>query len=471
MLHGQEQLHQFDHFTHPNSPAAEVLGKVYISAISYGVSGDRTTMTSHLLQFDEDGNLNMVRPIDTNQVFPAAANDLVKASEHHTLYVGYNVTNNSTSQGHAYVIEYDTSFSEIRRFEYSDSTPLIASPLTLFEHSNEVIIAGGVLTPGIFVGSKVQVYRNDSLINEVNIPDFVEWINSSVKFGSKYVFGHATSYGRYMTVLNEDLSVWRVDSQSFANPWDRDYYDFIVSKDSNHLYAIGTWWSTHYTIDKFDKNLQLVRRDTLESFWPGFGKEMFSRRKNCSYRTPDSIFMLGGYWFPDGYLNSLNDTVKGPLQVVLADTAGNFHWNRAVGDADSAYYYPWTICATSDGGALIFSGKYDHTHSTNPHYFLSVIKIMGNGDVVSEKEYPLTSGRALEIFPNPVQNELKFQIPDNKKAQSYMVMSINGAVVADGRLASGQNSISVADLSAGVYFLSVVTTGGERYLSRFVKEN
>lgn len=180
--------------------------------------------------------------------------------------------------------------------------------------------------------------------------------------------------------------------------------------------------------------------------------------------------MVGGMVYSDLGTSELTPDLKAPLQVVLTDTAGNFHWSRLVGDQDSAYYYPWTVAATPDGGALIFSSKYDHRHSLDPHYMLSVIKIQGNGDVLSEKEYPMASGKALEIFPNPVKDKLQFELPDEEKASSYSIISMGGELVVSGKMTPDKTSIDLPEMKPGIYMISLSCGNGEKYLGRFVKE-
>src|SRR5690606_4893782 len=114
------------------------------------------------------------------------------------------------------------------------------------------------------------------------------------------------------------------------------------------------------------------------------------------------------------------------LDVSLIDTAGNIHWTTTIDN--NCYYLPFHIVATNDGGALIFSSKYDTAYKKEPHYLLSVIKINGKGSIISEKEYPLQQSKLLSLYPNPAQNTLNIKLPTQLSMQSYRIYNTAGAI-------------------------------------------
>lgn len=379
--------------------------------------------------------------------------------------------NNLQSNATTYCIFLDTNSSEIKRLAFTKNVYLSGISCT-WMNATETIIGGYALDTN-FLGSVIARYHNDTLTDSLWIGH--HWVNYPVavtKFGSKYVFGHNASLDEYLTIVDEDFSNDTTYRRSSSiDPWIRDFNDFIVSPDGQYLYALGIYDVSAFAIFKYNLQMQEVRRDTLLSIWDKKdGAIMWSKNRFCDYRTPDSIFMVGGMSYSDLYISELTPSLQAPLQVVLADTAGNFHWSRLVGDQDSAYYYPWTVAATSDGGALIFSGKYDHRYSTDPHYMLSVIKIQGNGDVLSEKEYPMATGKPLEIFPNPVKEKLRFELPKGATASTYSIISMGGELVASGKMNPENTSIDMPEMKPGIYMISLSTSKGENYLGRFVKK-
>jgi hypothetical protein len=80
---------------------------------------------------------------------------------------------------------------------------------------------------------------------------------------------------------------------------------------------------------------------------------------------------------------------------------------------------------------------------------------------VSTKEQDVI---ALEIYPNPVGNELNIKGDMNDK--EYIIFSLDSKVVSKGRLVE---SIDVSRLQSGLYFIEVIDGNKRKYKSKFVK--
>lgn len=445
----------------PYSTAAEVEGRVWL-----GVRGSRTQYgrpSSRLLSFDIDGNLKWVKAIDTNLVNYGRVISFIGKATDSTFYVGQGVGNNDSSSLENYLLEYDTAYNEVGRRKFLG--PVESSALVdVRELGDTMIIVGVVVDTSI--SSLINLYNGDSLVNSKVVDHGWETITSLERFGNNYVFGYNRSDNPYLSITDLNLSQDTTYFRAFNNKFSREYSDFIVSRNKRYLYAIGIFKSQSFSVIKYDRSFNEVSLDTLRSEWD----YMFSKSKFCDYLSADSIFMVGGMGVSEVYYLLDDDSIEAPLQVVLADTSGNFHWSRTVGQKDSAYYYPWTVCATSDGGALIFSGKYDWRHTMDPHFFLSVIKIQANGDVVSENEYPIANGKPLEVFPNPAKEYLNFEAPDDKTPKSYVIFDLKGGVMEQSALEPEQQRISISPLKPGLYFFRIEDAEGNSYLGRFVKE-
>jgi len=74
----------------------------------------------------------------------------------------------------------------------------------------------------------------------------------------------------------------------------------------------------------------------------------------------------------------------------------------------------------------------------------------------------------VSAYPNPVSATLNIAIADNNNVFSYNVMSLNGAILLEGK---GQLSkaINIADIENGLYLLTI-KQGDKSYTTRFVKE-
>ncbi len=77
--------------------------------------------------------------------------------------------------------------------------------------------------------------------------------------------------------------------------------------------------------------------------------------------------------------------------------------------------------------------------------------------------------KTISIYPNPTNNFL--HIDNLKTPSTYRLLSIVGAVVQQGNLKEGNNSISVAGVPSGVYVMEVRgAESGERWVRRVLKE-
>ena len=59
----------------------------------------------------------------------------------------------------------------------------------------------------------------------------------------------------------------------------------------------------------------------------------------------------------------------------------------------------------------------------------------------------------IRVYPNPVNDLLYIQYANDN--QAYYISDINGRQLKVGRLENGQSNVSVSDLPAGCYILSI----------------
>ena len=77
----------------------------------------------------------------------------------------------------------------------------------------------------------------------------------------------------------------------------------------------------------------------------------------------------------------------------------------------------------------------------------------------------LLDDATLVVFPNPVQNELRFS--SAMELSSVVIYDMTGKVVL--RNATTKEMINVAELMKGVYFIKA-TSGTSVYTSKFIKK-
>jgi hypothetical protein len=75
----------------------------------------------------------------------------------------------------------------------------------------------------------------------------------------------------------------------------------------------------------------------------------------------------------------------------------------------------------------------------------------------------------LVIYPNPASDQLTLLNIDASSIKSVSIITPLGKVMNDVTLSN--NTVNIANLTEGVYMLSVVTTDGKKYSERFIKKN
>ncbi|MBE2290092.1 MAG: T9SS type A sorting domain-containing protein [Chitinophagaceae bacterium] len=143
----------------------------------------------------------------------------------------------------------------------------------------------------------------------------------------------------------------------------------------------------------------------------------------------------GGYSGDGGPATSAH--LNAPWDVVT-DTCGNIYiadsWNNRV---RKVFFYP--ECPDTTGGGddtVALAGEVEKTN-----------------DVL--------------IFPNPAGNVVTIKSPTKL---TYTLMGITGQIIMSGTITSGTQSMPVAHLPAGVYFITTTSPQGIRSVKRVVKE-
>jgi hypothetical protein len=76
------------------------------------------------------------------------------------------------------------------------------------------------------------------------------------------------------------------------------------------------------------------------------------------------------------------------------------------------------------------------------------------------------SENQIGLYPNPANDFVHIQLPQNTKLQSAIVFDLTGKVVHE----SQRQNLDVSMLESGLYLVNITTDAGERLTSRFVKK-
>jgi predicted acyl esterase len=97
---------------------------------------------------------------------------------------------------------------------------------------------------------------------------------------------------------------------------------------------------------------------------------------------------------------------------------------------------------------------------------ISFPKYVGEPSTVKFKQK--TNTQRMEVYPNPVLNELNFVLFEDKIIKRINVLDNQGRIVMGG-ISPSKRSININTLSTGMYFLQVATEN-ETYHKKFIKE-
>jgi hypothetical protein len=83
-------------------------------------------------------------------------------------------------------------------------------------------------------------------------------------------------------------------------------------------------------------------------------------------------------------------------------------------------------------------------------------KLQSIHDAVNEK---MSVRQRINMYPNPVKDELKIELPNSVFNVEYNLMSVDGKIVLHGKLVHQISTLNLQELKAGIYFLNINVNG------------
>ena len=177
-----------------------------------------------------------------------------------------------------------------------------------------------------------------------------------------------------------------------------------------------------------------------------------------------------------------NDWVYGegyPTYSVTAEDLGGGQAKIIISQTQShpsvTYFeMPVTVRLTGEGNET-FDAVLDNT-TNGQEFVIEVPFIVTGAEVDPERDIICANSaflntrqfdlQAVKIYPNPVKDILKIQLPENAEVQKAVVYNMLGSKEME--FATGRQW-DLSSLSAGVYFIRLVTNGGAATF-KFIKE-
>lgn len=148
----------------------------------------------------------------------------------------------------------------------------------------------------------------------------------------------------------------------------------------------------------------------------------------------------------DGFMNQHTNWVE--LDSNMSEIQTAYRAAPAVGDLDGDLK-PEILIGNQNGGLRLFK-FYSMPTSTND----------------------IKNSIAIQLFPNPVKNELSIKAPSNiQTINSYRIVDISGRTIIQNKRAMNVNEkISTVSLNSGLYFIELSFEGNLRAMAKFMKK-
>ncbi len=417
-----------------------------------------------------DNNINISDSIDLSHyggfdLFHIS--NIVSFSDSTFLVLGQGVIQNPYSETFS-VLVMDTSLNIIKVFDSGLRSDTIVGGLSVCV-VDSFLIFGGFQLQGISPKPIYLIFDEDGNFLEKKVVKHVPFgvVNGLYNFNGKIYGGFRPSqYASVFQIDSKTFEITRLDtgSRGFAPG---GFVDFDDSPNSFYFY--GEYFSEYLGFAKIDTNLTISIIDTFSSV----------NNPNTSSRgTVADIGILaaksereiyfatgeGAYYIPQQLQPGLITNMK----LWRIDTGGNVIWSVLVND--SSYYFPTKTVATSDGGAVFFSMKYDWRIDPQPKTSLSIIKLDSTGNFVglTEIEVPYQN-LGIDVFPNPFTDGVTISGVEAREVRSATIYDVNGKVVIQEEQPESLE-FDTSSFVPGTYFLQVVLKSGQSGVYKVVRE-
>ena len=258
------------------------------------------------------------------------------------------------------------------------------------------------------------------------------------------------------TIIRDDLSAGMLFISDYI------YLDH-TGKDT--IYCYGGQSNTWFAWCRLDSNLGFIALDTFSTT---YGKSTLVDRGMADASAEDKVYFVTAE-DPKIFTRDLKPGLTNQMRMWRIKQNGDVVWSVLVND--SAYYLPTKTVATSDGGAVFFSMKYDWRVDSLPKTSLSIIKLDSTGNFValSEMAIPYTERLGVEIFPNPCRDHITLAGIEARDVKRVLIYNIKGEVVA--QYQNPENlKIESSLLENGNYLLQIVMRNGQIGVYKLMKK-
>jgi len=139
------------------------------------------------------------------------------------------------------------------------------------------------------------------------------------------------------------------------------------------------------------------------------------------------------------------------------DLVGDVLWQKLY--KGEVHYTPYKILATPDGGALIFSTRYDWNDPYPNQRDVHILKIDCNGNYVpAGMDKPKTNMKQILVYPNPTKDKISFNFGLYSRL-TISIYNVQGTQVFS-KSFSHSPTINIKDFSSGIYIYTISNDEG-----------
>lgn len=424
-----------------NNNNVYVLGGFNSPSITIGT----TTLTNYgsgsydiyLAKFNSDGDLIWIKSIsETNNesaeglTVDSSGNVYVGGRfNSSSITLGTTVLNNATTSGAAFLLKFNPSGDPIWNKVINGSGDDHIEAVSVDSLGN-VFVAGGFYSPTL-------TFDTTYLNNTNNYKDIF-----IAKYNSTGVFQWTKKIGG----TNDD------------------YVRTIKLDNTGNLYLTGHFSSPILTLGTTTLT-KISDQDIFLSKYNTAGNLMWAKNAgNSSYNTATGLTIdannnsyISGAYFTSITFGSLPELVsQGNQDVFLTkyDATGNAIWSKSNGGIYNDFGF---ALASNQQNEIFLTGTigpqctlFDDINAyTNTAYnFISKLSPI----VLSNQDFILNN---VNIYPNPVNNDLNILSQDNIHNKKYQIINSLGKIINESYLDNYSKSINVSFLHSGIYFLKI----------------
>ena len=248
------------------------------------------------------------------------------------------------------------------------------------------------------------MFYGDTVINEK------EYKKMYISLKENPIFPHDWSLHSFMRE-DENKKVWQLKSSYWGDLWEELLYDFSLE--------IGD------TVQSAANCYVIVEDIADEIMHNGDVRKVFRFSKNCFYEDDDYSFIMEDYWVEGIGSN------YGLLIPFGSELTGGFYE---------------LLCFHENDGLIFFNEEYKTCYKSS----------------VGINTYD----NRINIFPNPTTNVFNIENIDNLNIRAISIFNIQGQMIRQYDINSTQ--LDVSNISSGLYFIKIFTSGGECIVKKVI---